>query len=80
MATTLTTIDVSEWQDPETVDWDSLINQGLKSVVIRLSHGLNADKKAAAFIKKAQSLDLIVHGYHYFENLNFKNKLATKLK
>lgn len=68
MATTLTTIDVSEWQDPETVDWDSLINQGLKSVVIRLSHGLNADKKAAAFIKKAQSLDLIVHGYHYFEN------------
>lgn len=67
MATTLTTIDVSEWQDPETVDWSSLISQGLQSVIVRLSHGFTADKKASAFVKKAQSLDLIVHGYHFYE-------------
>ncbi len=67
MATTLTTIDVSEWQDPETVDWSSLISQGLKSVIVRLSHGFTADKKASAFVKKARSLDLIVHGYHFYE-------------
>lgn len=67
MVTTLTTIDVSEWQDPETVDWSSLISQGLKSVIVRLSHGFTADKKASAFVKKAQSLDLIVHGYHFYE-------------
>lgn len=67
MATTLTTIDVSEWQDPETVDWRSLISQGLQSVIVRLSHGFTADKKASAFVKKAQSLGLIVHGYHFYE-------------
>ncbi len=67
MATTLTTIDVSEWQDPETVDWSSLISQGLQSVIVRLSHGFTADKKASAFVKKAQSLGLIVHGYHFYE-------------
>lgn len=67
MATTLTTIDVSEWQGPETVDWSSLISQGLQSVIVRLSHGFTADKKASAFVKKAQSLGLIVHGYHFYE-------------
>jgi hypothetical protein len=67
LATTLTTIDVSEWQDPETVDWSSLISQGLQSVIVRLSHGFTADKKASAFVKKAQSLGLIVHGYHFYE-------------
>lgn len=67
MATTLTTIDVSEWQDPETVDWRSLISQGLQSVIVRLSHGFTADKKASAFVKEAQRLGLIVHGYHFYE-------------
>lgn len=67
MATTLTTIDVSQYQDPNGLPWESLITQGLKSIIIRLSHGYTADPRAKAFMVKAKAYSLVVHGYHCYE-------------
>ena len=83
MATTLTTIDVSQYQDPNGLAWESLIVQGLKSIIIRLSHGYTADPKAKAFIEKANAYSLIVHGYHCYEGdlgeVSFAVRNATQL-
>ena len=67
METTLTTIDISQYQSVDGIPWNALIEQGLSSVIVRLSHGLTADPRASDFIKNASSLGLIVHGYHFYE-------------
>ena len=67
MATTLTTIDVSKWQDPEKIDWDGLKKRGLKSIIIQLSHGTSYEPNAKEIIAKAKSLGLKINGYHFYE-------------
>ena len=83
MATTLTTIDVSKWQDPEKIDWDGLKKRGLKSIIIQLSHGSSYEPNAKEFIVKAKSLGLKVHGYHFYEGslseIAFSYQNAEKL-
>lgn len=83
MATTLTTIDVSKWQDPEKIDWDGLKKRGLKSIIIQLSHGTSYEPNAKEFIAKAKSLGLKIHGYHFYEGslseIAFSYQNAEKL-
>ena len=83
MATTLTTIDVSKWQDPEKIDWDGLKKRGLKSIIIQLSHGTSYEPNAKEFIAKAKSLGLKIHGYHFYEGslseIAFSYENAEKL-
>lgn len=83
MATTLTTIDVSKWQDPEKIDWDGLKKRGLKSIIIQLSHGSSYEPNAKEFIAKAKSLGLKIHGYHFYEGslseIAFSYQNAEKL-
>lgn len=83
MATTLTTIDVSKWQDPEKIDWDGLKKRGLKSIIIQLSHGTSYEPNAKEFITKAKSLGLKIHGYHFYEGslseIAFSYQNAEKL-
>lgn len=83
MAATLTTIDVSKWQDPDQLDWNSLIKRGLKSIIIQLSHGTSYEPNAKEFIAKANSLGLKVHGYHFYEGsfaeISFSYQNAQKL-
>lgn len=67
MAATLTTIDVSKWQDPNQLDWDGLKKKGLKSIIIQLSHGMSYEKNAKEFIAKARAEKIQVHGYHFYE-------------
>lgn len=83
MATTLTTIDVSKWQDPEKINWDGLKKRGLKSIIIQLSHGTSYEPNAKEFIAKAKILGLKIHGYHFYEGslseIAFSYQNAEKL-
>lgn len=78
MGTTLTTIDVSKWQSPDQIDWDGLKAQGLKSIIIQLSHGSEREPKADAFLAKAKSEKLIAHGYHFYEGSTQEFSFAVK--
>lgn len=69
MATT-TTVDVSKWQTPSSIDWDSLIKNGLNSIIIQLSHGTNYEPQAKEFIAKANELGIKWHGYHFYEGVD----------
>lgn len=83
MATIPTTLDVSKYQDPETLPWDDWIKRGVNSVIVQLSHGKSYEPNAEEFIAKAKSKGLKVHGYHFYEgSLNeslFSYENAEKL-
>lgn len=67
--TTANVVDVSEYQ-PTTIDFDDLKKQGVKAVIVRLSHGTTQDKNAASHIARATAAGLIVHGYHFYEGVD----------
>lgn len=67
MAQTLNVIDISKWQDPEALDWQAIVDAGVKAVIIQLSHGLEYEDKAKEHIAKAEQYGLIWHGYHYYQ-------------
>lgn len=78
MAEMLTTIDVSKWQDPEQLDWAGLKKQGLKSIIIQLSHGMKREEKADQFLAKAKTEGLIAHGYHFYEGSTDEANFAVQ--
>ena len=78
MAEMLTTIDVSKWQDPEQLDWTGLKKQGLKSIIIQLSHGMKREEKADQFLAKAKTEGLIAHGYHFYEGSTDEANFAVQ--
>ena len=71
-------IDISEWQDPGTFDYAAAKAAGIKTVIIRLSTGLRADKAAAQHIANCDKYGLIWHGYHYWYNQDGEAAFAVK--
>lgn len=62
-------VDVSEWQ-PTSIDWANLKANGVKTVVVRIGHGVTRDEHAADHIANATKAGLIVHVYHYYEGVD----------
>jgi GH25 family lysozyme M1 (1,4-beta-N-acetylmuramidase) len=67
LAATLNVVDLAKYQDPNSLDWQGMVNAGVKAVIIQLSHGTVYEDYAREHIAKAQSVGLIVHGYHYYQ-------------
>lgn len=67
MATILNFIDISKWQNPNKLDWQGMKNDGVKGVVIQLSHGTQYETFAREHIAQAEKYGLIWHGYHFYE-------------
>ena len=62
-------VDVSEWQ-PTGIDWANLKANGVKTIVVRIGHGVTRDEHAADHIANATKAGLIVHVYHYYEGVD----------
>lgn len=67
LVATLNVVDLAKYQDPNSLDWQGMVNAGVKAVIIQLSHGTVYEDYAREHIAKAQSVGLIVHGYHYYQ-------------
>lgn len=60
-------IDISKYQLASDLDWQALVDNGIKAVIIQLSHGTTYEDQAKEHIAKAKQYGLIVHGYHYYQ-------------
>lgn len=77
LAQNLTTIDISEYQGADALDWPAVVQAGIKSVIIRLSHGHTQDLNASAHIANAEKYGIIWHGYHYYEGTTGEVEFST---
>lgn len=71
--TTPNVVDLSKYQTKAMngsmdIDFADLKANGIKAVIIQLGHGVTQDPAAESFIAKANTVGLIVHGYHFFES------------
>jgi lysozyme len=62
---TLYGIDVSHWQNPATLPWDTF-NDHSKFCIVRTSYGTMRDKKTLEHLKHARGAGLKVGCYHFF--------------
>lgn len=63
---TLTGIDVSQWQPAALVDYAALAEDGLKFVVARACYGTSPDSSFALHVDRARRAGLQVGGYAFF--------------
>lgn len=70
-------IDISKWQKASDLDWQGLVDNGVKAVIIQLSHGLEYEDQAKESIAKAKQYGLIWHGYHFYEGLSGEVSFST---
>ncbi|WP_461241155.1 GH25 family lysozyme, partial [Paucilactobacillus sp. N302-9] len=70
-------IDMSKWQKASDLDWQGLVDSGVKAVIIQLSHGLEYEDQAKESIAKAKQYGLIWHGYHFYEGLSGEVAFST---
>lgn len=70
-------IDISKWQKASDLDWQGLVDNGVKAVIIQLSHGLEYEDQAKESIAKSKQYGLIWHGYHFYEGLSGEVAFST---
>ena len=72
------TIDISEFQDPSTFDYQAAKDAGIKAIIIRESHGLVEDKHVKEHIANAKKYGFKWHLYHYWENVSGESNYAVR--
>lgn len=65
--TTANVVDISKYQRASDLDWQALVDNGIKAVIIQLSHGTTYEDQAKEHIAKAKQYGLVIHGYHYYQ-------------
>lgn len=60
-------VDLSKWQDPNEVDWQGLVDAGVKAVILQSSHGLQVEENIQGHIAKAKEYGLLYNFYHYYQ-------------
>lgn len=58
-------LDVSDVQNPESIDYKEARRQGFEWVCIKMSDGKDIDTACAAHVAKARDAGLTVGGYHF---------------
>ena len=59
-------IDVSKWQDPSKVNYNSLADEGYDWVIARAAYGIKPDETFLTHVDKARKAGLLVGGYSFY--------------
>lgn len=71
-------INVSEQPDSQIIDWESLKNNRVDGIIIKLSEGNEKDPDAQGYIDKANSLKIRWHGYHTYVGVSGEGSFSAR--